>query len=78
MFSFFVSYGSDVLVTVAVYQNGEPDVASAASGRTIEGAFRVAFERTLGRKPKASETKFFLNQVRQRESLEAQPQNVGL
>lgn len=77
MFKFFVTYGSEAPVTVVVHRNSNQD-ASAASGNNLVSVFQCAYARVFGYKPNAQEIRFFLDQVRQRESLEAQPQSVGL
>lgn len=82
-YDFFVSYGSSLStpVVVTVYKkNGSDhlDIGCVGISRAIDSAFGQAFKQLFGRLPDPAERRIFLDQVRQRESLQAQPQNVGL
>lgn len=81
-FDFFISYGSNSPVTVTVFKkNGSrpsADEGSVAIGSSIEGLFTEAFKKLFGRQATIEEHRLFMGRVRQMESLQAQPQNVGL
>lgn len=81
-FDFFVSYGSSsstpVVVTVYKKNGSRPDIGCVGISSVVDSAFGQAFKQLFGRQPDHAERRVFLDQVRQRESLEAQPQNVGL
>lgn len=81
-FDFFVSYGSKSPVTVTVFKkNGtrrSANEGSVAIGSSIESLFNEAFQKLFGRQATIEEHRLFMGRVRQMESLQAQPQNVGL